>query len=247
MRLTPGERLALHRGQRGIERGDPEGALADLRQLLTTRPRFADAHYWSGLAHEAQGELPEATTCLEEALRLNPGYVEARLALACVYEQQGEWRRARALAETARRLAAPGRGRIDATTQGKLANLHAALGDAYREVGELQEATAAYRKALDHGPRFHDVRLRLGVVLREAGLPRQSLSELERILRADPGQTGARVQLGVTLWSVGRREEAGAAWREALACDPTLADARAYLRMAEAGETGDSAKKTGDI
>lgn len=233
MRLTPGERLALRRGRQRVERGDAPAALSDLEALLASRPGFADAHYWKALAHEIQGELPEATASLEEALRLNPGYAEARLALACVHEQQGEWEKARRLAEQARQRAAPGRGRLDATTLGKLANLHATLGDAYREVGELRDATAAYRKALDHGPRFHDVRLRLAVTLREAGLPRQALSELERILRADPDQSGARVQQGVTLWSVGRREEACAAWRRALAREPGLADARAYLRMAE--------------
>lgn len=240
MRLTPGERLALRRGRQGVERGDAPGALPDLQTLVAERPGFADAHYWLALAHEQQGELPEAAGCLEEALRLNPGYVEARLALACVYEQQGEWAEARRLSLETPRVASPGRGRLDATTLGKLANLHASLGDAYREVGELSEAIDAYRKALDHGPRFHDLRLRLAVTLRDAGLPRQALSELDRILRADPTQLGARVQQGVTLWSIGRQQEACTAWREALARDPELADAQAYLRMAE-GTQGDDA------
>lgn len=235
MRLTPGERLALRRGRWGVERGNAAAALIDLDALLASRPGFADAHYWKGLAHELEGELPEAVGALEEALRLNPDYVEARLALACVHEQRGEWDRARGLAEQAQRRAEPGRGRLDATTLGKLANLHATLGDAYREVGELKEAVTAYRKALDHGPRFHDVRLRLAITLREAGLPRQALSELDRIVRADPAQAAAYVQRGVTLWSVGQRETACDAWRQALEVDASLADARSYLRMAEGG------------
>lgn len=231
MRLSARERLALKRGRQGVERGEPEAALADLGDLLSTRPRFADAHYWVGLAHERRGDLDEAAASLEEALRLNPRYVEARLALACVYEQKGEWGRARGLAEATRTTARPGHGRLDATTLGKLANLHAALGDAYREVGESDEAAAAYRKALEHGPTFHDVRLRLAMALREAGRPRQSIAELQRILRADPRQHAARVQLGVTHWSVGRHAEARAEWEAALVGDPTLDDARTYLRM----------------
>jgi len=231
LRLSAHERLALQRGRQGVERGDPEAALADLCELLATRPRFADAHYWVGLAHERRGDLDEAATSLEEAVRLNPRYVEARLALACVYEQKGEWSRARGLTEGARAAAKPGRGRLDATTLGKLANLHAALGDAYREVGEPVEAAAAYRKALEHGPGFHDLRLRLAMALREAGQPRQSIAELERILRADPRQHAARVQLGVTHWSVGRQAEARAEWEAALVGDPSLDDARTYLRM----------------
>jgi len=235
MRLSPRERLALERGRRGVERGDLEGAAADLEELLHTRPGFADAHYWVGLARERRGDLDEAAGSLERALRINPAYAEARLALASVYEQQGRWDRARSLAEAGAAAAAPGRGRLDATTLGKLANLHARLGDAYREAGELTEAVAAYRKALEHGPGFHDLRLRLALALREAGLPRQAIAELRRILRADPGQAGAHLALGVTWWSVGRREEAVAAWREALAHDAAREEARAYLRMA--GET----------
>jgi tetratricopeptide (TPR) repeat protein len=242
LRLSPHERLALRRGREGVERGDPEAALADLSDLLSTRPRFADAHYWVGLAHEHRGDLDEAVASLEEALRLNPRYAEARLALACVLEQKGEWARARGLAEGARAAARPGRGRLDATTLGKLANLHAALGDAYREVGETGEAVTAYRKALEHGPGFHDVRLRLGIALREGGQPRQSIAELERILRADPRQHAARVQLGVTHWSVGRHAEARAEWEAALVGDPTLDEARTYLRMSRgaAAEPGPS-------
>lgn len=71
MRLSAHERLALQRGRRGVERGDSEAALADLHELLSTRPRFADAHYWVGLAHEGRGELEEASESLEEALRLS--------------------------------------------------------------------------------------------------------------------------------------------------------------------------------
>ena len=68
------------------------------------------------------------------------------------------------------------------TTRGKLANLHAALGDAYRESGDLRAAIGEYRKALDRCPHFHDVRQKLAVALRENGLPHQAIRELERIL-----------------------------------------------------------------
>jgi tetratricopeptide (TPR) repeat protein len=240
LRLTARERLCLERGRRGVERGDPEAALADLETLLDARPGFADAHYWVGLARERRGDLDEAARSLESALRINPGYAEARLALASVYEQQGQWERARGLAEAARGAAGAGRGarhghsHLDATTAGKLANLQAALGEAYREAGEWDEAVNAFRKALEYGPGFHDVRLRLAVALREAGLPRQAVAELLRILRADPKQAAARVQLGVTWWSVGRREDALAAWREALVDEEVRAEAQAYLRMAGA-------------
>jgi tetratricopeptide (TPR) repeat protein len=128
--------------------------------------------------------------------------------------------------------------RGDPTTRGKLANLHAALGDAYREAGDLREAIDAYRKALDRCPGFHDIRQRLAVTLREAGLPARALAELQRVLRANPHYLDAQVQIGLTLFTLGRTEEARAAWNAALERDPSRDDARMYLRLLGARASG---------
>jgi tetratricopeptide (TPR) repeat protein len=185
--------------------------------------------------------MPAAASCLTRALRLNPGYAEAMLALATVYERQGDFDRSREVTERARAAAPAGEGRLDATTRGKLANLQATLGDAYREVGELREAMEAYRKALDRCPTFHDIRLRLAVVLREIGLPHQALAELERVRRANPGWLDASVQIGLVLYTLGRSEEAIREWQRVIAHAPDHRDAAMYLRMLDAdrpaGET----------
>jgi len=144
-------------------------------------------------------------------LRINPSYSEALLALANVYESQGDFDRSREIAERAGRLARSADDVLDATTRGKLANLQAALGDAYREVGELREAIEAYRKALDRCPNFPDIRNKLGIALRDVGLPDRALAEFRRVLRSHPGFCDAAVQLGVTLYSLGRTEEAAQA------------------------------------
>ena len=120
---------------------------------------------------------------------------------------------------------------LDATTRGKLANLQAAVADAYAELGEFREAIESYRKALDHCPEFHDIRQRLGVVLREAGLPDKSLAEFHRVLRAKPGLHDARIQLGLTYYSLGRVEDATEQWSNVVAEQPDHADAVMYLRM----------------
>jgi tetratricopeptide (TPR) repeat protein len=237
--LSTEEREAYQRGRQHFERGEPEAALPYLERLLTARRHFPDVLYMIALIHEQRGELEACRARLEEAVRINPGYAEAVLALRTIYERLGDFERARALAASSAR-APEEEGPLDATTRGKLANLQAALGDAYRDVGELRDAIECYRKALDRCPGFHDIRYRLASALREAGLPDQALRELRRILRANPDFLAAQVQLGLTYYTLGRTPDAVREWREALQRDPARREAHWYLRMvgAEAAPAG---------
>ncbi len=230
--ITGEAREAYRLGRECFERGDVKGALSRFQLLLETHPRFADVHYMVGLLHERQGDLEAATESLERAVHINPGYAEAMIALVSVYERRGEYESSRALAERMSTRGTP--GSLDATTRGKLANLQAALGDAYREAGDLREAIAAYRKALDRCPAFHDIRHRLGVALREVGLPSRAAAEFKRVLRANPSYLDSAVQLGLTWYTMGRTDQALEIWQEVAERDPERADARMYLRMVAA-------------
>jgi len=228
--LTTEERQAYALGRACFEQGDDVQAQRWLEKLVATREGFADVQYMLGLLSERRGELEDAARFLEQALRINSAYVEARLALVSVCEQRGDYVRAREVASRGSSRTAAQEG-IDSTTRGKLANLQAALGDAYREAGHLREAVEAYRKALDLCPDFHDIRHRLGMALREAGLPAQAAQEFRRIQQASPDFLAASVQLGVTYYSLGRAEEALREWQQVLARDASREDARWYLRL----------------
>jgi len=234
--LRPNERRAYAQARRSFERGDDAEALPQLEQILRRHADFADVHYMIGVLQERRDELAEAAQSLTRALRINPDYAEARLALASLYERQGDFDRSREITQgTAggdEPASRPGHEpSLDATTRGKLANLQAALGDAYREAGELREAIEAYRKSLDRCPTFHDIRQRLGVALREAGSPHQALEEFRRIQRSHPGFADAAVQAGLTLYTLGRADEARREWQEVLRTQPDRQDARMYLRL----------------
>lgn len=236
--LTAEERQAYVLGRACFEQGDDAQAQRWLAKLAATREGFADVQYMLGLLAERRGELDAAAAALERALRINPGYAEARLALVSVCEQLGDYERAR---EVASRAAADrAEEGADATTRGKIANLQAAIAEAYREAGDPREAIEAYRKALLLCPDFHDIRHRLGIALREAGLPAQAAAEFRRIQRAKPDFLAASVQLGVTYYSLGRTEEALREWKQVLAQDASREDARRYLRLVR-GATGASA------
>ena len=153
------------------------------------------------------------------------------LALSSIHERKGDFERARELSERASDASLIPGTDVDTITHAKLANLQAAVGDAYAEVGELREAIDAYRKALDRRPDFHDIRHRLGVALREAGLPHQASLEFKRVLRGNPALVDSQVQLGLTYYSLGRPNEAAHHWREASAADPERNDIRLYLRL----------------
>ena len=227
--ITGKAREAYRLGRECFERGDDEGALTWFQAVLDAHPRFADVHYMVGVLHERGGDLEAASLSLERALHINPGYAEAMVALVSIYELRGEFESSRALAERMNARGEP--GVLDATTRGKLANLQASLGDAYREVGDLREAIVAYRKALDRCPAFHDIRHRLGVALREAGQPSRAVAEFQRVLRGNPRYLDSAVQLGLTWYAMGRVPQALAAWEEVAERDPAREDARMYLRM----------------
>lgn len=230
-RFSAPERVAYQLGVRHFERGEDGAAIEQLTRVVALRPGFADLHYLLGLLYERRGDLDEATRRFEEAVALNPGYEEARLALATVWERRGEFDRSRTIMQAGIGSLREPNG-LDTLTQAKLANLQAALGDAYREVGELAEAVTAYRKALDRCPHFHDIRYRLGVTLHRNGLPDQAIRELVRVLRANPGFTDASVQLGLVHWALGQADRAAECWREALRSEPDRLDVHAYLRLA---------------
>jgi tetratricopeptide (TPR) repeat protein len=237
--LTPAEREAYELGRRSYERGDVGDALSQFGQLLRTRSGFADVHYMVGTLLERKDELESAMQSLREALRINPSYTEALLALASLHERQGDFERSRELGERARTTARAPAGALDATTRGKLANLQAQLGDAYREAGDMAEAIEAYRKALDRCPKFHDIRHRLGIALREIGLPDRALAEFRRVLRSNPDFLDAAVQLGLTLYTLGRADRAVEQWKSVLERDPERADARMYLGLVRTGPPAD--------
>src|SRR5207244_12036229 len=109
---------------------------------------------------------------------------------------------------------------VAAHVAAKLANQHAALGDAYLGAGGLTQAIGEYQEALTLGPAFHDLRYKLGRMLLEAGRALDAREHFEIIVRARPGYLDAAAMLGLACSLAGDRLAAKAGWEGSRAPPP---------------------------
>jgi tetratricopeptide (TPR) repeat protein len=194
-------------------------------------------HDMLGVICHARGNFAQAEHHFERALTINPNYTEAALNLAVTYNDRGKYEAARQV--YARIKGTPGgtlQG-LDPFARGKIANMHAEVGQAYADAGLVREAITEYEKAVGLCPQFADLRTRLGTLLREANELPRAREQYEAAVAARPSYVPARVQLGVTLLSLGESDAAREQWSKVLEIEPENVRAKMYLRMATSAST----------
>ena len=97
------------------------------------------------------------------------------------------------------------------------------------EAVEIEEALAAYRRALELDPEHADAHLNLGRLLHEDGKLPEAEAHYRAAAAADPEGARALYNLGVVLEDQGREAEAIAAYRNSLSLDDGLATAHFNL------------------
>jgi tetratricopeptide (TPR) repeat protein len=184
------------------------------------------------IAH-SRGNFLVAERHFERALEINPGYTEAALNLAVTYNDRGKYEKAR---EVYGRIKVGPSGTaqgLDPFARGKIANMHADLGQAYQDAGLVREAITEYEKATALCPDFADLQTKLGALLREIHDLAGARAHYELALQAKPAYVPARLQLGVILLALGDAAAAEGHWREVVAIEPDNSQAKMYLRMLE--------------
>ena len=226
-------------GKEQFLRGDYSLAAGQLEQVVARGQQFPDVHHMLGCIYHQLGEFETAERAFTRALELNPGYVEAALNLAIVCNDLGQYERAQAVYATALSAVKRGTGKdlggdgpIDGYTKGKLANLHAAVGDGYTSVRRPSDAAVEYRRALTLCPAFVDLRLKLAHALRDAGQPDAAMAEYRLAVHNAPAYLPARMALGAALHAGGKLDEALSQWEEVLKQDPAHRTAGMYLKLA---------------
>lgn len=210
---------------------DYYGALLLLEDARDTGRSWADLHHMRGLCLSLLDRSDDALEEFGRAVSLNPRYVEAHLHRGLVLNQLGRNDEAQEAFLAAAASEGPAVAGLSAPVAARLANEHARLGDLYADAGAMAEAVLEYRRAVELGPSFHDLRLRLARLYLESGNPLQSREELEIILRARPDWAEARVQLGLARYLAGDVAGARETWKACLADRPDLERINAYLAM----------------
>lgn len=212
---------------------DYYGALLSLEDLTGSGRAYADVYHLRGLCFTLLDRPDEALQEFDHALALNSRYLEAHLHRGLVLNQLGRGAEAATAFELAAAAEGPPVAGFSAPVAARLANEHARLGDLYAEVGALAEAVLEYRRAVELGPNFHDLRLRLARLLLEAGNPLQAREDLEVILEVRPDWVDAQVQLGMARYLSGDAAGARDTWRACRDARPDLERISAYLAMVE--------------
>ena len=213
-----------------------------LQKVLEVDDRFADVHDMLGVITHARGNFAQAEQHFERALAINPSYTEAALNLAVTYNDRGKYEAARQVYSRIKGApSGPVQG-LDPFARGKIANMHAEVGQAYADAGLPHEAIVEYEKATSLCPDFADLRTKLGMLYRETNDLSRARQQYEAAVKARPTFIPARIQLGVTLLTLGETDLAHEQWEhvltidpdEALESDPASLSAKMYLRMVDA-------------
>jgi tetratricopeptide (TPR) repeat protein len=224
--------LETHKeGSDAFRANDYKTARACFNKLLEHGLKFADVHNMLGVIDYSNGDYASAVENLKKAIELNPSYTEARLNLSIVLNDTGEYPDAAKAFEQARAVAYPGAGKVDPFIKGRLANLHAQLGDLYHGMGLYDDAMKEYSVALALREDFPDVRTNLGVLYRDMGLHDQAIEEFRRVRQTHPHYNEATIQLGISHYGLDDKATAKELWGGVLRDNPDDAKAMMYYRL----------------
>lgn len=204
-----------------------------LRMVLEEEDRFADVHDMLGVIAHSRGNFLVAERHFERALEINPAYTEAALNLAVTYNDRGKYEKARDIYSKIKVGPTGTAQGLDPFARGKLANMHADLGQAYQDAGLAREAIAEYEKATALCPDFADLQTRLAALLRETNDLPGARARYETAVQAKPNYVPARLQLGVVMLTLGEPQLAEEHWRHVVSLEPDNSQAKMYLRMLE--------------
>ena len=143
--------------------------------------------------------------------------------MGCAWRQTSYWRDSETLWTHA----------LACTSRNSLA--HYNLGVALAGRGQVDEAIAHYRKALEIKPNFAEAHDNLGLALAGRGQVDEAIAHYRKALEIKPDRAEAHYNLGDALAGRGQVDEAIAHFRKALEIKPDFAEAHYNLGVALAG------------
>ncbi len=250
---APSRSSANHqeRGDRYLEAGNREAAVACYEKALSVNPSHAEVHASLGDAYRAQGQADRAERCYRQALLLKPALSSIACNLAALLLEQVRGEEAIAILEQARELQPNAEiiycdlchalfqaGRLDAARQviaegialnANYARFHFYQGNLHNHEADFDKAIASYERALSIQPDYAEVRINLGRMYQAKGLLTDAADCFQQALVLDPANPALHCEFGQALQKQGALEAAADAYRAALRVNPDWADAHFNL------------------
>jgi tetratricopeptide (TPR) repeat protein len=244
-----------------LKNGASESAEKLFKNSLAMDPRQANANGALGEIYLKQRKFPEAGDCFQKAMQLSPdsaeyafGFVQVLLAmkrpqeliaflnsiqdkfgtlpnyqyaLGLTYYNQHHYAEAAAVLEKLLLIHPPREDKVEDV-----------LGDAYLSMDKLDQAEAAYRKAIEENPKNPDYYVAYATTLRRKGADNldDAIMRLHSAQQIMPNDWRLQLELGLCYESKGQYRDAAALVEQAVKSQPQLTAAhvalvRIYFRL----------------
>ncbi len=164
-----------------------------------------------GMAYQFQGRDEEAAKALKRAISLNPNDICPHDALGRMYYARGRY------AESIEAFQQRIKLRPTAVS-------YHFLGNAYHFTGKLDDALAAYQKAIHLSPKYEEAYIELGKVYDRLGCHVDAIDSYKRALKIQPDDVMAHVGLGLSELKHGNKNAAVRQYRVLVDLDPEAAE-----------------------
>ncbi|MBI2503783.1 MAG: tetratricopeptide repeat protein [Candidatus Latescibacteria bacterium] len=234
LQLDPGNGEALElEAQVYLQQKDGEAALRVLREGLARDSTDAALRARLGVLLFERGEVGEAATHLEAAIRANPDDAEAYYALGQACLRRGEAARGREVLRCFQLLQGNHQALLDHKTAIVLnprdAEAYYNLGAVYSRIERYEAARQAYAAALQLNPRHRDALNNLGNVYLRRRQVEAAVGAYQQVIAIDPQYARAYNNLGNAYLLGGPPGPAIAAFEKAIQLDPRYARPHASL------------------
>lgn len=183
-----------------LNEGNNEAALRELIKARELNPKDARIHHELGLAFFAKGLEKKAEQEMLSAIKLDPTLSEARLNLSSLYISQERYGDAVAQLKVV----------TDDYLYRSPARAWNNLGWAYYKMSRIEEALAAYQKALQIAPSFCQALHNVALVHIDRKNMESAAIFAEKAVQSCPDDLRFRLHLGVVQGALQRLEEAQA-------------------------------------
>lgn len=213
------------------------------QRAVALEPKNEMAWMLLGDAYENYGNFDKAIECMTRATTVNNQFNTGWYALGHVLAQTGNYTGAISAYQSAIACV---------WFNGDKAKMYEGLGDAYKALGQDDDAISAYQNSLELFPGEADVQYHLAQCFSESGQPDQAMAYYQDAIHADPDYLNAHLDLAMLLARKGREAEAipeyrkvieldtnivialnNLAWIRATAADPQLRNGREAVPLAE--------------